>query len=162
LLTAHRGIVLKLAAVYGRCAADRDDLAQDIATELWRGFPKYDPSRPFATWMYRVGLNVAISAMRRVRPDGRALSLDAERDGGGPPLGELLGRVDDDEQREADERVRTLYAVIERQTPLDRALLLLWLDERSHREIAEVLGISETNVATKLSRLRQRLREQHS
>ena len=57
-------------------------------------------------------------------------------------------------------QLRTLYAVIDRQSPMDRALLLLWLEDRSQREIAEVIGISESNVATKLNRLKQRIREQ--
>ena len=56
--------------------------------------------------------------------------------------------------------MRALYAVIDRQPPLDRALLLLWLDERSQREIADVLGLTESNVSTKLNRLKQRIREQ--
>jgi RNA polymerase sigma-70 factor (ECF subfamily) len=69
--------------------------------------------------------------------------------------------VDDGAERhESDQRVRALYAVIDRQPPLDRALLLLWLDERSQREIADILGLSESNVSTKLNRLKQRVREQ--
>ena len=63
-------------------------------------------------------------------------------------------------QHEADQQLRALYAVIDRQSPIDRALLLLWLEDRSQREIAEVIGISESNVATKLNRLKQRIRQQ--
>src|SRR3546814_1544616 len=64
LLQQHRGIVFKVAGTYARSAEDRDDLAQEIAVQLWRAWPGYDPSRRFSTWMYRIALNVAISFLR--------------------------------------------------------------------------------------------------
>jgi RNA polymerase sigma-70 factor (ECF subfamily) len=155
LLEQHRGIVFKVANTYCRHAEDRRDLAQDIAAQLWRAFPGYDPARPFSTWMYRIALNVAISHVRSQR-----------RRVGDEPLEDPLGghgglAVDDGTARhESDQRIRALYAVIDRQPPLDRALLLLWLEERSQREIADVLGITESNVSTKLNRLKQRIRAQ--
>lgn len=154
LLHEHRGILHKLAAVYTRTAADRQDLAQEIAAQLWRSFPRYDPGRPFSTWMYRVALNVAMTRLRQERP---LASLDAPGPDGLAPI-EALTAPHDDESAECVEQVQLLRAVIDAQAPLDRALLLLWLDERPHREIAEVLGISESNVGTKLDRLRQKIR----
>jgi RNA polymerase sigma factor (sigma-70 family) len=155
LLEQHRGIVFKVAATYCRHRDDRQDLAQEIAAHLWRAFPGYDPTRPFSTWMYRIALNVAIS---HVRSSGRripAVPLDEEHNS------HPCFAIDDGTaQHEADQQLRALYAVIDRQSPMDRALLLLWLEDRSQREIAEVIGISESNVATKLNRLKQRIREQ--
>lgn len=151
LIRRHRGIVLKIAASYGRDAHEREDLAQEIAAQSWRAFPRYDAARPFATWMYRIALNVAIAALR-ARRDDATVPLDVDLhdtpgDGGDP---------------EAEQRLRLLRACIARQDPLDRALLLLYLDERSYSEIAEILGISVTNVATKLGRLKLRLRAELS
>lgn len=155
LLDTHRGIVFKVANTYCRHPEDRQDLAQEIAAQLWRAWPGYDPARPFSTWMYRIALNVAISHVRSSAARAPLVTLDETHETH-PDLA-----VDDDSARhETDERVAALYAVIDRQTPLDRALLLLWLDERSQREIAEVLGITESNVSTKLNRLKQRIREQ--
>ncbi len=155
LLDTHRGIVFKVANAYCRHPEDRRDLAQEIAAQLWRAWPGYDPTRPFSTWMYRIALNVAISQVRSVSARAPLVALDETHESH-PDLA-----VEDDSARhEADERVAALHAVIERQPPLDRALLLLWLEERSQREIAEVLGISESNVSTKLNRLKQRIREQ--
>lgn len=155
LLDAHRGIVFKVANAYCRQAEDRQDLAQEIAAQAWRAFPGYDTARSFPTWLYRIALNVAISHLRNAGGRGATESLD-ERHETQP------GFLDDDTsaRHEQDERLRMLYAVIDRQPPLDRALLLLWLDERSQREIAEILGLSESNVSTKLNRLKQRIREQ--
>lgn len=152
LIERHRGIVFKVANTYAWQANDREELAQEIATQLWRAFPGYDPARPFPTWMYRIALNVAISFVRgNSRHRDLAVPLDAE-------LHDLAdGNAAD---HEADQQVRSLHRFIHAQEPLNRALLLLYLEDRSYREMAEVLGISETNVATKISRLKQRIRNE--
>jgi RNA polymerase sigma factor (sigma-70 family) len=155
LLEQHRGIVFKVAATYCRHADDRQDLAQEIAAQLWRAFPGYDPARSFSTWMYRIALNVAISHVRSA--GGRAPSVPLEEHHDTHPD---FAIDDGSAQHEADQQLRALYAVIDRQSPIDRALLLLWLEDRSQREIADVLGITESNVSTKLNRLKQRIREQ--
>lgn len=150
LLAAHGGIVRTVARAYCWTAADRDDLVQDVLAQAWRAFPSYDPARPFGTWLYRVALNVAISWLRRHAPRQRVtvpLDLDLH-DTGGAPL-----------DAGSAERVRALMIAIHELAPLDRALVLLYLDDQSHRDIAGVLGISESNVATKLHRLKRRLRE---
>ena len=149
LLHEHRRIVFKVAATYCAHPEDRRDLAQEISVQLWRAFPNYDPSRPFTTWMYRVALNVAISFVRQSgRHRRNTTTLDDD----------VLEHVAADEPQELDERVRLLHQFIGQLDDLNRALVLLYLDERSYSDIAEVLGISETNVATKLNRLKQRMR----
>ena len=155
-LHAHRGIVLKVANTYCRDAQDRQDLAQEIAAQLWRSYPRYDEARPFSTWMYRVALNVAISHLRYA---GRRAQVIAPMPENGE---ELAGNFafDASQSQASQESLRTLYAVICGLAPLDRALMLLWLEERSQREIAEILGTSESNVATKLSRLKVRMKQQ--
>lgn len=161
LLDTHRGIVFKVANTYCRHPDDRQDLVQEIAAQLWRAWPGYDPERTFSTWMYRIALNVAISHVRSAGQRAPHVPLDASFDTTHDPHPNLS--VDDHSTaHEQDERIAALYAVIDRQPPLDRALLMLWLDERSQREIAEVLGLSESNVSTKLNRLKQRIREQLS
>jgi RNA polymerase sigma factor (sigma-70 family) len=146
LLERHRKIVFKVANTYCRDAHDRADLAQEIAAQLWRAFPGYDSQRAFSTWMYRIALNVAISFRRSSGlRECHTIALDDE-------LHDLAGADD-----APDERVHLLYRCIDKLDPLNRALLLLYLDERNQREIAEILGITETNVATKIGRLKERL-----
>lgn len=147
LLQTHRKIVFKVAAVYARSEEDRRDLAQEILLQVWRSFGSYDPSRSFSTWMYRVALNVGLSHARRERE--RHAPLDAaliDTLGGGTPIDE------------PDERLVQLAQAIESLDPLDRALILLWLDDQPYAEIAAVLGIGESNVGTRLGRIRERLR----
>jgi RNA polymerase sigma-70 factor (ECF subfamily) len=149
LLERHRKIVFKVANTYCRDPHDRADLAQEIAVQLWRAFPGYDSSRVFSTWMYRIALNVAISFRRSGSLRERHMvALDEQLHDGATT-----------DTAVEDDSVQALYRCIEKLDPLNRALLLLYLDERSQREIAEILGISESNVATKIGRLKQRLRE---
>lgn len=151
LLEEHRGIVLKVAATYARDRHERADLAQEIATQLWRAWPRYDPGQPFPTWMYRIALNVGISHLRGAGRRERVLGpLDEAAREAANPAGD---------DHETAQQLRMLFAVINTFEPLDRALLLLYLEQRSTREMAEVLGIGESNVTTRISRLKRRIRD---
>jgi RNA polymerase sigma factor (sigma-70 family) len=137
-VSACPGIVPKVARAYCWSATDREDLVQDILAQAWRAYPSYDPARPFGTWLYRVALNVAISWLRTHAPRQRlTVPLDPDlHDTGAAPFDPV-----------AAERVRELTRAIRQLEPLDRALVLLYLDDHSHQEI------------TKLHRLKQRLRQ---
>lgn len=151
-LEKHSGIIRKVAIGYANGAADRRDLEQEIALQLWKSYPRYSPERPFSTWMYRVALNVGISFLRRNTHPARQTV----------PLDELPGELADETARAElqDERIPLLRQVIASLAPLDRALVLLYLDDHSYRDIASILGLTETNVATKLSRLKNRVRQE--
>lgn len=151
MLERHRGIVLKVASTYARTPEDRADLAQEIAAQLWRAFPRYDATRPFSTWMYRVALNVGISFLRGQSERDRVVAIEPAHEAIAAPPGA---------SPEDAERMRGLERAIDRLDAMNRALLLLYLEERSYAEIGEILGISETNVGTKLARLRQRIRNE--
>ena len=150
LLNTHRGIVFKVASIYCRDVEEQRDLAQEIRAQAWRAYPRYDASRSFSTWMYRIALNVAISFRRSVEYRRRHVS----------PIDSQTLESIPDPRHDADDRLRELYTVIDQLDDMNRALVLLYLEGRNYQEIADVLGISETNVSTKLSRLKQRLRDQ--
>ncbi|MEM8684007.1 MAG: sigma-70 family RNA polymerase sigma factor [Pseudomonadota bacterium] len=151
MLEQHYGIVGKVVSTYCWHPDDRDELTQEVLTQLWRAFPRYDDSQSFSTWMYRVALNVSISWVRRHSLRLRhTVTLDDDLDVAGD-----IGRDAAD-----DERIAFLRTFIEGLDTLNRALMLLYLEERSYKDIAVILGISETNVATKISRLKQRVRKQ--
>ena len=151
LLQQHRKILLKVARTYAWHADDRADLGQEIAAQLWRAYPHYDPQRTFSTWMYRIALNVAISWVRsNSRRRQHNLAFDDA----------LHDVADDVASPESVHQVRELRRFIASLEPLNRALLLLYLEEHSYREIADIVGISESNVATKISRLKQRVRDE--
>ncbi len=150
LLYAHRWIIFKTVHTYCWRGEDRDDLAQEISAQLWRAWPKYDAQRPFATWMYRIALNVAISFVRSEVQQRRVfIPFESERH-------DVSSEGASDAN--ASERVDRLQRFISSEPPLDRALLLLYLEEIPQKEIAEILGITVTNVSTKIGRLKQRIR----
>jgi RNA polymerase sigma factor (sigma-70 family) len=149
LAAQHAGIVRKVATTYCRDAEDRADLAQEIHAQLWAAWPRYDASRPFTTWMYRVALNVGISHVRGVYR--RARHFEPLADVHDAVAGEAV-------DHEANQRLAALATVIDGLDGMNRALLLLYLDERSHSEIADILGLSESNVGTRIGRLKQTIR----
>jgi RNA polymerase sigma factor (sigma-70 family) len=145
----HKKILYKICNSYCRDRDARDDLAQEIIIQLWQSFEKYDESRQFSTWMYRIALNVAISFYRREKTRTRHVISDEEH---------LLEAANETESQ--SEEIRVLYRFIERLDPLNKALVLLYLDGNNYQEIAEVVGISETNVATKISRLKSKMKRE--
>ncbi len=148
LLDEHKGILFKVANTYCPRAEDRDDLVQEMSLQVWRSYGRFDGRCKFSTWMYRIALNVAISFHRSERAHHHLLSgddhlRDLPASDNGPPT----------------EDVQALRRFIEGLDGLHKALVLLYLDDRSHAEIAEILGITPSNVATKISRIKERLRQ---
>lgn len=154
LLESHRGILFKVANTYCWCSEDRADLLQEMATQLWRSWPNYDQSRPFSTWIYRVALNVSISYVREHSTRHRYLVSIHDAHDKAPEL----GNVDFEDDFEAKRNL--LHGFIQKQSAIDRALLLLYLESLPQREIGEILGLTESNVSTKIGRLKQRLRDE--
>ena len=144
----NKGILYKISNSYCRNAGDREDLMQEMVYQLWRSGQRFDETQKFSTWMYRIALNVAISFYRKASRSGVTVALDAE------------AHFDDGRSNEVlEERIEVLTQFVRELNELDKALMILYLEERPYREIAEILGISETNVATKLSRIKGRLRQ---
>jgi RNA polymerase sigma factor (sigma-70 family) len=152
LLMSHRGLLYKVSRIYGRSASERADLSPEVVVNLWQAYPRYDARLKFSTWMYRIALNVAISWRRRETTQSRHLV---------PTGKDILENAADLETPVAgtDSDLALLYTSIESLDELDRALLMLYLDGLSHQDISAVLGISTTNIATKIGRLKERLRD---
>jgi RNA polymerase sigma factor (sigma-70 family) len=149
LLEEHRKILYKVASSYCRNPTDRQDLVQEIVVQLWRSFDRYDERYKFSTWMYRIALNVAISFYRS----------EARRSRNTVPAEDFILEIADDrDSAEPDDNLQLLQRFIAQLDEFDRALIILYLDGNSYDTIAEVLGISETNVGTKISRIKQKLR----
>jgi len=151
MLEAHRTIVLHVANAYARSVADREDLMQEIVAGAWRSFARYDPARTFSTWLYRIALNTAISWVRR---SSRHASRRAADDSALAAVA-----VHDPDALAIDDDVGDLRAAVAALDDLPRALIVLHLEGTSYATIAEILGITETNVATKLSRIKTHLRD---
>lgn len=151
LLEAHRKILYKVAYAYCRHPEDRRDLIQDMAVELWLAFPRFDGRVTFSTWMYRVAMNVAISFYRTEK---RRIRDTLPIEDFGLDIAAADGLFD-----EAGDNMRVLKKLIDALDEMNRALVILFLDGFSHEEIATVLGITASNVSTRLNRLKQKLQQ---
>lgn len=154
LIQQNSGIIYKICHTYCRNPADRDDLAQEIIYQLWKSGKSYDTTYRFTTWMYRVALNVAISFSRS---HGRLL----------PSISLLENNIDVEDIPDItagiqEENLHLLRQYILELRELDRALVLLYLENKSYAEIADITGLSETNVATKLNRIKDKLKQKFS
>jgi len=146
LIRQHVGLIHKIAYAYCRDATDREDVVQETLVQLWRSRDRYDERYRQATWIYRIALNVAISFHRRERRhQERRTAIDEH------PIAVA-------EAVEPGEDVQLLLRCVDALGALDKALVLLYLDGNDHASIADVLGISVSNVGTKLGRIKERLR----
>lgn len=148
LVEEHEKILFKVASSYCRNPEDRRDLIQEIVAQLWRSFGRFDDTYRFSTWMYRIAMNVAISFYRS----------QSRRTRGTVPIEESGLDLIAAEPEELSDDIRLLHQLIGQLDELNRALIILYLDGNSYDTIAEILGISTTNVATKISRIKERLR----
>ena len=147
LLAQHAGILRKVSNAYCRDQLEREDLVQEIVLQLWRSFRRYDPALRFSTWMYRIAMNVAISHYRARRATAQPVALDEVTE-------VAADRADADD-------TRLLYDLIRELDELNRALIVLYLDGHSHTEISAILGLTPSNAATRVNRIKERLRNRY-
>jgi RNA polymerase sigma-70 factor (ECF subfamily) len=142
-----QGILHRICAVYTQDEDSHKDLRQEMLLQLWRSYPSFRNESSFSTWMYRVALNTALMYRRRQKRRWVTASIDDVV----PPHAEDVSEAD-------DEGVQLLYHCIQELPRLDRAVILLQLEQKSYQEIADVTGLSEGNVSVRIVRIKQKLR----
>jgi RNA polymerase sigma-70 factor (ECF subfamily) len=150
----NMGIIHKVANMFCKSQEDKDDLVQEIMTQLWSSFEKYDDAYKLGTWMYRVSLNIAISFYRKKQTQEQYFM----------PLDEKLDIISNDENENEVEtnNLELLEKFISNLKEFDKALMLLYLEKKSHQQISEILGITTSNVSTKIARIKEGLKQQFS
>ncbi len=148
IMEQHQGILFKVARTYCPDETDRQDLVQEIRIQVWQSLHRYDARFRISTWLYRIALNTAISHYRR--HTAQASRSVAWQDHAAPPA--------DEAQAEQEYNLVKLEQFIGELGAIDKALMLLYLEDKSHAEIAELLGLSVSNVGTKITRIRQKLK----
>jgi RNA polymerase sigma factor (sigma-70 family) len=152
-IQSNKGIIYKIANSYSHDAEDRKDLVQEIIIQLWKSFDNYTDQFKYSTWIYRIALNTAISFYRK---ENRRTQIS------NPISDSIINFGDTSVPDETEEKIAFLQQFISELKELDKALMLLYLEEKSHKEIAEIIGISETNVATKIGRIKTILKQKFS
>jgi RNA polymerase sigma-70 factor (ECF subfamily) len=148
-ITEHQGIILKVCRMYCSDREDSKDLFQEIVLQLWKSYPKFNGTAKISTWMYRLALNIAITRLRK----------NSRRPGTSPLGDQHLEFPDQKSQRIDIEYGHELQLAIDSLNKFDKALMLLYLDEKSYKEMAEIMELSETNVGVKIGRIKQKLKE---
>lgn len=149
-IQSNKGIIYKVANSYCKNVEDRKDLVQEIIIQLWKSFDDYDDNFKHSTWMYRISLNVAISFYRKE---------NSRRKISNPLTDGIINFSDNEVSEDKENDLGILQQMIYQLKDLDKALMLLYLEERSHKEISQIIGISETNVATKINRIKNNLKQ---
>ena len=149
-LHEHQALLRRVARLYCQDPDDRQDLFQEMVLQLWRAYPRYEarPEARLSTWLYRIALNVAISNLRQRtrRPAPSELNAEALAVAQAPETG-----------FDADDRAQ-LYRAIARLSEVDKAFILLYLEDRPYDEMADILGITQNNVRVKMHRVQEKLR----
>lgn len=149
-IQSNKGIIYKIANMYCKNEEDRQDLFQEIIIQLWKSFDNYDDNFRHSTWIYRISLNVAISFYRKE---------NSRRKIANPLTNGIINFTDDVSSEASETDLNNLQQMIAQLKDLDKALILLYLEEKSYKEIAQIIGISETNVATKINRIKNNFKE---
>ena len=152
LVNDNQRVIFKICHLYCSNATDREDLAQEIIYQLWKSGKSFKDEYKFSTWMYRIALNVAISFYRKRLTNPLVVVNESYIDMADPT----------EDREELEEDITNLQKFIAGLKELDRAIMLLYLEEKTYNEIAEIVGITETNAATKISRIKDILKQKFS
>ena len=148
LIAEHKTLIYKVCHTFERDAELRRDLFQEILLNLWKAYPTYQPTAKWTTWAYRIALNVAITLRRKSQLPTAEYS-------------ELIGQKLTDAPYDTlpDERLSALHQAIAQLNTAEKALILLYLDDISYAEIAEIIGITENNVGVKINRIKSKIKQ---
>ena len=152
IIEQHKGILFKVARTYCTDEEDRQDLIQEIMIQIWQCIHKYNDQFKISTWLYRISLNVAISYYRKNSTRTKKFS----------DLNEQMMETPIEDKSENERQLNLLEQFISELKELDKALMILYLENKTHTEIAEILGMSVSNVGTKIGRIKDKLKTQFS
>lgn len=149
IISSHQLIIFKVCNMYCTNPEDKKDLVQEVILQLWRSFEKYDERFKLSTWIYRITMNVAISNYRKYTTRQKRFQ----------PLDKNLVNIAIEEDRELTEQTQMLWQMIKQLNEFDKALVILYLEEKSYEEIGSILDISKNVVGVRLNRIRQKLKK---
>ena len=152
IINQHKGILFKVARLYCRDEEDRQDLLQEMMIQIWQSLHKYNDQYKISTWLYRISLNVAISYFRK----------STKREQRYTPLTEKTAQIALEDKSENENQLLLLEQFISELKEIDKALMILYLEDKSHTEIAGILGMSVSNVGTKIGRIKEKLKSRFS
>ncbi|MGF1584018.1 MAG: RNA polymerase sigma factor [Bacteroidales bacterium] len=148
----NKGILLKVARAYCQNEEDRQDLLQEMMIQIWQSIHKYNDQYKISTWLYRISLNVAISFYRKNTNRTKKFTV----------INNQTAQIPIEHKWENERQLNLLEKFISELKEIDKALMILYLEDKSHVEIAEILGMSVSNVGTKIGRIKDKLKTRFS
>ena len=145
----NEGILFKITSIYCANKEDQKDLYQEIVYQLWKSFPSFRNNSKISTWMYRIALNTSITHLKREKRNGIKLELD-----------QIIEYKIDHKDTLIEDRIKLMYAHIKNLNTIEKGIILLFLEGKSHNEIANITGFSTTNIGTKISRIKEKLKSE--
>lgn len=146
LIQEHERVIYKVCYLYTTPHATLNDLYQEVVINLWKAYPKFRNECKISTWIYRIALNTCISFIRKEKNIPEIVTLS-----------QIADRIEETDETQV--MLKRLYSMINRLGQLEKSIVLLYLEDKSYEEIAEITGLTLTNVATKLSRIKDKLRK---
>lgn len=149
LVREHALLLHKICRIYSYTDADRQDLFQDIVIQLWSAYPRFKGESGITTWLYRVALNTAISGFRKSKKNPGTVDL-------APAIEQLsdIGHNNADE-----EKLQQMYIAIEQLNDIEKAIVMLYMEDRSYQEMEDILGIGQGTLRVKMNRIKEKLRQ---
>jgi RNA polymerase sigma-70 factor (ECF subfamily) len=146
-LTENELLIYKVCRLYASSHADRQDLFQEIVIQLWKAFPKFNGQAKFSTWLYRVAINTAISGLRKQK--NYIVSYEPA----------TLPHYVEDHTGLEEEQLKELHEAIEQLNQVEKAVVMLYMEDKTYEEMEEILGITQGNLRVKMNRIKEKLRQ---
>ena len=146
-LNENQRVIHKICKIYMDNPSDHEDLFQEIVIQLWKAYPNFRGEAKFSTWAYRIGLNTTLALFRKRKRDVPADSMEI--------LPEIKIAEENDDQTA---QIQAMYDAIHQLSDVEKALIMMYLDDKPYREISEILGITEGNVRVKMNRAKEKLK----
>ena len=148
LVNEHQRILNKICGLYATPGTDRQDLYQEIMIQLWKSFESFRGESMFSTWLYRIAFNTAIGSLRREKKGAIQVRM-----------GEVPDTEDDSDYLQKEEKFNELHQAIGKLNEIERAIVMLYLEDRSYDEMEQILGISANTLRVKMNRIKDKLRK---
>jgi RNA polymerase sigma-70 factor, ECF subfamily len=148
-INQHELLLYKICRLYAYNDADRKDLFQEMVIQLWKSYPRFKGDSKLSTWLYRVAINTAISGLRKKKN----VITSYEPASIPEPVGEHAPEYSD------EERLQQLYDAIEQLNAVEKAIVMLYMEDRTYEEMEEILGLSQGNLRVKMNRIKEKLRQ---
>lgn len=146
-IAGNEALIWKVCRLYGETEQDRQDLFQEIMVQTWKSFDQFRGEAKFSTWLYQVSINTALSGIRKKK---RMIPV-VQRD--------VMPEITDFSSPPEDEQLQQLYHAIAKLNGVEKALTLLYLEDRSYKEMEVILGVSESTLRVKMTRIKEKLRQ---